>query len=118
MVYRYTMSDDPRVLPADAPRELTLGWVVKEYLGAEIYRPNDTDTPLTSRDDVKLGDEVWVPVIGGYFAMIVKQLDDGRLYADSDWLSAYLEFGGDDRGSWCSVGVVNKRGLEKLRITP
>jgi hypothetical protein len=90
---------------------------MREYLGSEIYRPQHTDEPLTSRDDIKAGDKIWVPSMWreGYYEMtVIESEGGGKLYAEDEKLLTCLEFAGDDRGAWCAVGYINKRGLKRL----
>lgn len=117
------VQDDITVLPADDPNRPRLGFIVKEYMGSEVYkrRPDgsvDTEITLKNLDDLKVGDELAIPwLTGGYALMEVHRGEDGKLFAQGQPHIAVLEFDVDDRHCWTCGGIVNTRGLEKLSIS-
>lgn len=108
------------------PNELK--FQIREYQGTEVFKYRAADhpdrihreklLPLTQREDLAPEDLILVPSLvgSGFFLMTVKEAEDG-LFAEADKLMAILRFGEDDRNSWVCAGLINKRGLEKLRIT-
>lgn len=92
------------------PKEIKLNWTVKEYIGTEVWKVGAENIPITSKDDLKIGDKIhcW-PCI-----MTVRQIEGGTdLVAENDKYMAILEFGGDDRRCWVCGGVINKRCIAK-----
>ena len=114
-----------------------LKFQIREYQGTEVFKYRAADhpdhihqerlLPLTQRGDLAPEDVILVPALvgGGYFLMTVKESPEGlqgeaqtrELCAEADKLLAILRFGEDERNAWICVGLINKRGLEKLRIT-
>ncbi len=109
--------------------EKTLNFQIREYRGTQIFKyyaadhPQGIDTEklvsITQKDGLEVGELVLIPglVGGGYHLMKVIKDDYGVLYAEEDKLLAVLTFGEDERAAWCCTGLINKRGLEKLKIT-
>lgn len=104
-------------------------WTVREYQGTEVFRynaadhPNGLDSskliPVRQKDGIVEGDHILVAALtGGYHLMKVDPSESGEsLYGVGDKLMAVLEFGRDDRECWVCSGLINLRGVEKLRIT-
>lgn len=96
-----------RILPADAPRDIKLGWKVYEYMGAKIYKDIASKAPLLKYDDIQKGDEIYAYGVKA----IVKEG-----YATSGHYVFTLEYDKDDRHCWVCIGIGNMRGLEKLQL--
>jgi hypothetical protein len=99
----------------DKTEELKLNWTVREYIGCEIIKKG-SEEPLKQLDDIKIGDEILLPLFNGYCEGKVVELSGKNGYARSvnDVYGTVLEFGGDDRECWVSVGLINLRGIKKL----
>lgn len=101
---------------------------VREYMGTEIFMHPGFELPsggidesqlrpILNKNDLTVGSQILVPgLFGGYHLMSIFQADNGDLYAKGETLMAALEFAGDDRGSWVCTGLINLRGVEKLKI--
>lgn len=99
-------------------------FVVKEYLGTEVFKSLDPETRyfpkegLKDRDDLKAGDKIIVPwMTGGYVEATVNVDEAGGYFGEAGQLIIPLSFAGDDRKCWTVAGFVNKRGVTKLCIT-
>lgn len=109
---------------------------IREYRGTEVFKYLAADhpdqlhreklVPITQKDGLVAGDVVLIPALigGGFFLMTVRASENGQLTAEAeeivasaDKLLAILRFGEDERKSWVCTGLINTRGLEKLRIT-
>jgi hypothetical protein len=106
---------------------------VREYQGTEVFKYLAEDhpdhlhreklQPITQKEGLVPGDVVLIPALigGGFFLMTVQADEDGLLaeadeiLASSDQMMALLKFGEDERKAWVCTGLINKRGLEKLR---
>lgn len=105
---------DIEVLTADEhDTKRTIGWVCYEYNGAEVTK--DGKTPLTKREDIQEGYELWVPTLFGYYKMIASNSEEyGGIYASSGRMIALLEFDKDDRHCWTSSGCFNAGAVRQL----
>lgn len=99
-------------------------FIVKEYLGTEVFKGLDPDTRhfpksgLTGRDDVKPGDKILVPwLTGGYIEAVVNVDEGGGYFAEAGHLLIPLEFAADNRKCWTVTGFINRRGVTKLTVT-
>ena len=108
---------DLTVLPADEPKQLKIGFTIKEYLGSPICKPNAVDVLLMKKDDIHVGDTIWAPGLGGWLEVTVQQDENGHLYGASGKLVAFLEFDQDDRHCWIQTGIANTRALERLTLS-
>jgi hypothetical protein len=109
---------------------------IRELRGTEVYKFVASDhpdhlhheklAPITQRDGLVEGDVILVPaLIGkGFFLMTVKADNGGlraeeaqALRAEADKLVALLRFGEDERNAWVCTGLMNMRGLERLKVT-
>jgi len=108
---------DLTVLHADEPKQLKIGFTIKEYLGAPICKPNAVEVLLTKKDDIHVGVTIWVPGLTGWLEVTVQQDGEGHLYGESGKLVAFLEFDQDDRHCWVQTGIANTRGLERLTLS-
>lgn len=102
----YPIKTDIEVLPADKAEPLKLNWIIKEYIGTEIYKFG-TENPIINKDDLKVGDEVdcWgckAKVIGLSYAI-----------SESGDTEFMLSFDRDDRHCWVCDGIINMRGITK-----
>jgi len=115
-------------LGPDDPNQKPIGFTVREYQGVEIskYDPNrvylygdkgwDLE-PITEETALQPGEQILVPgPTGGLVVMTVEKDTYGVLSGKSDQLSALLEFGKDDRHAWVCIGLVNLRGIERLKL--
>ncbi len=108
---------------------------IRELQGTEVFKYLAADhpdhlhreklVPITQKDGLVAGDVVLIPALigGGFFLMTVRASEDGQLMAEADQLTAsadkllaLLRFGEDERKAWICTGLINTRGLEKLRI--
>jgi hypothetical protein len=99
------------------PNPVKIGFKCYEYLGCEI-RKEGVEEALLKEDDIKEGDEILSPTYHGYMRMVVHRSEDGSLYGEDPngrWISP-LEFNKDDRHAWVSVGLINPRGLDRLKL--
>lgn len=109
---------------------------IREYRGTEVFKYYAADhpdhihreklVPITQKEGLVAGDVVLIPALigGGFFLMTVQANENGevlaeadQLLASADKLLAVLRFGEDERNAWICTGLINKRGLEKLRVT-
>jgi len=133
------------VLPADnGPRILKPGFVIKEYIGFEIYPVTEemreweleklcdsrlwerdgNDSPIhhkiiDRKEDLHEGMQVMVKTLFDYHwvtATVIKGAN-GELQADTEGNYYVLEFGGDDRNCWVCTMCVNKNALEKVTFS-
>ena len=98
------------ILPADQ-NPAPIKWTVREYCGAEVYRVLDGqvgEEPV--RDPLQIGDVVSLYGV----TAIVKQGEDGHLYAENSSMISPLEFGEDDRKCWVSGGIINRKAMEMI----
>jgi len=109
---------DIEVLPADEPKQMKLGWTIFEQSGGSIYLANDlSENPISTRDGIKIGDEIIVPTLFGDIQMTVTELNDNEGTADSGYTLGLLEFGIDSRNCWTSSSAINKKCLNKLKVS-
>lgn len=101
------------MIPMDEPRELKLNWVVKEYIGSEIFRFGSEES-LTNLEDIKVGDELRMPTLTGYTKAKVIELNGKKGHAEQENYAFILEFDGDDRHCWVCGGMINKRAIANL----
>lgn len=106
-----------------------LKWTIREYQGTEVFKYLASDhpekgidpakfVPMKAESDLQVGDEIAVPgLVGGYHLMTVEKGESGGLFAKNEKLLAILEFGKDDRNAWVCGGLINTRGLAKLKVT-
>jgi hypothetical protein len=97
------------IIPANDPKDVKLNWIVKEYIGAEIYKDPITQALLTNKDDIRPGHEI--------YAYDIKAIvnDDGESASSQKFLYI-LEFDTDDRHAWVCTGVCNMRAISKLKF--
>lgn len=112
---------DIQVLAAD-PNHKPIGFTIREYMGTEVFLyPGEKFTekdlvPITIREGLKPGDEILIPgLFGGYHKMTIHGSEKG-LSARNEDLSAILAFGEDDRNAWVCGGLINNRGISRLRV--
>ena len=114
---KFPVHQDIVVLSADDCKQLKLGWTVKEYTGFEIFKFDNegkiVEESLLNEDDIFVGLEIAVYVLGGYAKMIVEQSENGELCARSQNCLSCLKFNKDDRQCWISSCIINLRGLKK-----
>ena len=95
------------VLPADDPKQIKLGFVIREYNGTTVYLAADeTESPIQTMDGIQIGDHIMVVTLIGTFHMIVLELKGDTGYActtePNNRFYAHLEFGKDERQCWTS----------------
>jgi len=109
------------VLPADPIPSKPISFIVKEYLGSEVFLLDPEgrviEIPLLKREDLYPGVRICAPTLVGSVIAEVVASDDGDLY----WRSPPGEYGGnlggslcfdiDDRHCWITTGAWNKRGV-------
>lgn len=99
---------DIKVIPADEPKQLKLGWKVYEYTGTEIHRIEDgkaTDQTIKEKDG--LHDGMKVEAWSGIWTVRIDE--DKNPYLDAPRTIGTLVFGEDDRECWVCGGLINKR---------
>lgn len=99
---------DIKVIPADEPKQLKLGWKVYEYTGTEIHRIEDgkaTDQTIKEKDG--LHDGMKVEAWNGIWTVRIDE--DKNPYLDAPRTIGTLVFGEDDRECWVCGGLINKR---------
>ena len=104
------------IIPADKP--VKINWKIREYIGSKVYGSEadfKNNVPLTS----------W-PVAGAMVIVfaaqgpIWAQIDEdkyGGFHARSGRFVFPLQLCGDDRQCLISVGQLNPRCLDKLKVT-
>lgn len=101
------------VLPADDPAGPTLGWIIKEYNGGEVFlldaQDQPIEEPLTRREDLKEGMRIYAPTLVGGRIATVRLEEDGDLCWESAGLIGDLNFSGDDRKCWITTLAINKK---------
>lgn len=96
-----------------------IGFVVREYSGAEVYRLIDekiVKEPIKQRDGLREGDVVACPSLLGYFKAKIERMEDGSLCARAGDHIGFLEFSTDDRECWTCGGTANLAGIRRLEI--
>lgn len=113
---------DIEVLAAD-PNTKPIGFVVREYMGTPVFLypgenfKEEDLVPIKTREGLKPGDVILIPgLMGGYYKMTVKGSEKG-LSAQGERCIGFLEFGKDDRNAWICGGLVNPRGISRLRVS-
>lgn len=97
---------DIEILPADAPKDMKIGWYTQTYMGCEVYKDLETKQPLLSYNDIQPGDVIYAAFItGGYAKVTVKDKKTG----ETDSNLYMLDFDTDDRHCWTCGGIVNKK---------
>ena len=98
-------------------------FTVREYLGPEIHKfdpdqpPGQGLAPIRKDDELKPGDQILVPGIGDELILMTVERDEyGVLHGKAGELMAVLEFSNDDREAWVCTGLVNLKGLDRLKI--
>jgi hypothetical protein len=107
------------VLSADDPNQRTIGFVIREYNGTEVYKADAHGTTLTNESDIKPGDKLHVQTLVGTYAMTAAKDEYGVLYAETEpgGMFADLIFNKDDRHCWASTYAVNAKAIKKLTAT-
>lgn len=125
------------VLSADTPTK-KLGFVCREYLGTEIHlyeegRQYERDErgrwlnlePITDENALEAGVKILVHgLFGELRVMVVEASEQGKLHAidlredgsSEKGLMGVLSFGEDDRKAWVCGGLINLRGLKRLKL--
>lgn len=104
------MGEIPLTMFADSEPS-KISWVVREYVGAEVYRVIDgqvSEEPV--RDTFQVGERV---SLYGILATI-NQGEDGRFYAENTAMISPLEFGEDERQCWVSGGIISRKAIEMI----
>lgn len=107
------------VLPADDPGNRTIGWIVREYNGTEVYKADAPGTLLLNESDIQVGDKLHVQTLVGTYLMIAYRDEYGVLQAQTETggMFADLKFNTDDRHCWVSTFAVNAKAVKKLTVT-
>jgi hypothetical protein len=113
-------ADKITFLPADDQNRPKLGFIVKEYIGPEVYKrfPDGSINTehLLTLEDVQEGDELAIPwLTGGYVLMKAAKTKTG-FTAHGENHCVILEFDIDERHCWVAGGFVNMKALERLKI--
>lgn len=94
-----------------------IGWQCYEVIGSEVYLESKPDEPLKNYDDLQPGVKILVPsLFGDYFLMEVKKDSFGELYGGDETHACNLEFAKDDRKCWVTTGLINLKGIRKLKL--
>ena len=136
MVADISLKQELTVLGPDASAQKPLNWVVREYMGCEVFlhkglRPEQDEEgrwkglePIKNREGLKPGDSILVTgLVGDLFVMKVIAMGQGSGQAvaynekGEPCLQALLKFGSDDRQCWVCEGLVNTRGVKALELT-
>lgn len=106
------------VLPADNLKR-TIGWVVREYNGTEVFKANAHGTLLKNESDIQPGDKLHIQTLVGTYLMIATRDEYGVLQAETEsgGMFANLQFNTDDRHCWASTFAVNRKGIKKTSVT-
>lgn len=108
------------VMTLKAPKPFHLNFVIKEYIGPEVYLKDENGLHVAlALEDLKEGTEIFVPALfGGYYRMTVKDVRDKTAGACSGpnetGTGAFLEYDKDDRHCWVASGVFNLDAMKKL----
>lgn len=110
------------VLPADEPTDRKIGFIVKEYIGSEVYKdltpgPDGNPVPLRKKgkkEDLQEGDIAYA--WGGDVKFQVYRGDHGILHGRTGNYTVILEFAKDDRKAWVAGAIVNMKALKKLEL--
>jgi hypothetical protein len=107
------------VLPADDPNQRTIGWVVREYNGTEVFKADAHGTALKNESDIQVGDKLHVQTLVGTYVMIATRDEYGVLFAQTEpgGMFADLQFNKDDRHCWASTYAVNAKAIKKTSVT-
>jgi hypothetical protein len=109
------------VIPADEPKQLKLGWVIREHIGPEVYLWDSDNQPwphmLRKEGDLKEGDRICFDWEDKGWSYEVKRDEHDVLYgiSHSGQISCALRFDVDDRHCWVAVGFINLRGVRRAR---
>lgn len=108
---------EPTVLPADPP-STPIGWVIREYLGEEVYLldadGSPIEEPLKSNDALKPGMVICAPTLVGRFRATVTGTEGGELMWVAGGLTGDLKFSPDDRECWVTTWAGNLGAVRKL----
>jgi hypothetical protein len=116
------------LLKSDNPELREIGFTIRERQGTPVFKFLAEDhaenldltklVDITQEEGLVAGDRILVPgLMGGYHLLTVEAHPEGGLSAHNDRLLAILEFGKDERNAWVCTGLINRKGLLKLRIT-
>lgn len=75
------------------------------------------DVPIMDQEALRDGVRVFAPTLFGSVLATVRRLEAGELYWESERVVGDLTFGADGRNCWVTSYAINKRGIEKLKIT-
>ncbi len=109
------------VIPADEQKSRTINWVCRQRLGCPISRLEDgVPVQFKPGEDLTDGQEILVSgIFGGYHPMKVTRDAYGVLHAESGNMMAVLTselYEENNEPIWVCSGLINKRGLERLKI--
>lgn len=94
-----------------------IGFTCREVVGMEVWKTGTPEKLLKNKDDLQEGDHISTTgLLGEELRMVVKS-DGGSLYGEVGRMISILEFDQDERHCWVSVGLINRRALEKLTKT-
>lgn len=102
------------------PKAATLDFVVKEYIGSEVYKDPKNLVPLKNEADIKVGDLIYgLTPNGDLYPFEVKKREPGVLYgvSSSGGLGCTLGFDKDDRHCWVQTGLCNLAALARIKFT-
>lgn len=103
-----------KIIPAQEPKQLKLGWSIREYIGGEVLKEVNGQ-PLLKESDLQPEDHVVVPTMFGYSNGIIKKNSFGQRYIQiGENYGASLEFSQDDRKCWISSCTFNLKGIKRL----
>jgi len=98
-------------IPADIGKPPEIKWKIREYMGTEVYRTQqDFDEGKPMIDPPAVGEEIIVGTPLGW-AWATYRGD----YAEDTHYVWSLEFDKDDRHCWTTVGMINKKCIEKMK---
>jgi len=100
-----------------------LNFVVKEYIGAEVYLKDEERGLVVAKnyEDLQEGTEIFVPALfGGYYKLLILDIDDTKKVAgaastkEETGTAATLEYDKDDRHCWVANGIFNMDAMKRL----
>jgi len=107
------------VLPADAHEKRTFGFVVHEWNGVPLHSILDgkiVKKPVPTTEDLVVGHDYAACGLSGYLLWTVGKDADGELHITcGPYLIGCLERGRDERNCWVVTGMINTRGLTKIK---
>lgn len=118
-VGKFPVQTEITVMPADKCESKKIGWVCREYFGAEVYALDSNNNPIyepiLNKMDLYPGKRILAPTLFGSVMAEVIENKEGKFQAitEGGHTLIFLEFARDDRECWTSCGAANLRGIKK-----